>query len=63
MLPCLVCACELSNNLLCVFCSVWAIVAQGVWVLSGILALKCAQVQGEELLREFNDKVRGATCL
>lgn len=33
------------------------IVAQGVWVLSGILALKCAQVQGEELLRELNDKV------
>lgn len=31
--------------------------AQGVWMLSAILALKCAQVQGEELLREFSDKV------
>lgn len=31
-------------------------------VLSAILALKCAQVQGEELLREFNAKVCLHVC-
>uniref|UniRef100_K3X6G3 Transmembrane protein n=1 Tax=Globisporangium ultimum (strain ATCC 200006 / CBS 805.95 / DAOM BR144) TaxID=431595 RepID=K3X6G3_GLOUD len=36
--------------------SLLALCAHGVLVLSAILALKCAQVQGEELLRQFNEK-------
>ncbi|TYZ61175.1 hypothetical protein PybrP1_012391 [[Pythium] brassicae (nom. inval.)] len=40
--------------------SLLALLGHGVWVLSAVLALKCAQVQGGELLRELNARYFGA---
>lgn len=44
--------------------SLLALLGHGVLVLSGVLALRCAQVQGLELLDEFSRKVhRWLGCL
>lgn len=37
------------------------LLGHGLWALSAVLALKCAQVQGGELLREFQARVPNAT--
>lgn len=70
VLPSLLALCGASSSCTCLFARwrdtpcvcvlttpLYALAGHGVWVLSAVLALKCAQVQGSELLRELHARV------